>query len=300
MRALGSGARAHSRETFCTTASSTATTASNSSVQTSQVAEGSARCSALPTSRRIRRAAQQRLADTAKRVKSAFPDNRHCHFRWAAGHGRNPNSLPHCCGWTSNSPPAGAEEHSGHPGRRRALARSAQAVWPPVPGFEGKIDDPRLRFVTTLFCYGCNLGPTQTARSLKDLSRKQGLAQFAPHDRGAAGKSLGAGHQRLQQVPPAQILGNDDGLRRRHPSGTCTSKICWPKAMRYRRYGGIGLLSTTVAWPYLHHFIPCGVYEAVSFSMGSSRTSPTCSPRDTVHGDTHAQSTPAARPMCWA
>src|SRR3546814_2119438 len=35
------------------------------------------------------------------------------------------------------------------------------------------IDDPRKRFITTLFCYGCNLGPTQTARSVQGLSRKQ-------------------------------------------------------------------------------------------------------------------------------
>lgn len=43
----------------------------------------------------------------------------------------------------------------------------------PLSGFEAKIDDPRKRFITTLFCYGCNLGPVQTARSVKGLSRKQ-------------------------------------------------------------------------------------------------------------------------------
>lgn len=43
----------------------------------------------------------------------------------------------------------------------------------PLSGFEVKVDDPRKRFITTLFCYGCNLGPTQTARSVKNLSRKQ-------------------------------------------------------------------------------------------------------------------------------
>lgn len=43
----------------------------------------------------------------------------------------------------------------------------------PLSGFEAKIDDPRKRFISTLFCYGCNLGPTQTARSVKGLSRKQ-------------------------------------------------------------------------------------------------------------------------------
>jgi hypothetical protein len=43
----------------------------------------------------------------------------------------------------------------------------------PFSGFEPKIDEPRKPFITTLFCYGCNLGATQTARSVKNLNRKQ-------------------------------------------------------------------------------------------------------------------------------
>jgi Tn3 transposase DDE domain-containing protein len=43
----------------------------------------------------------------------------------------------------------------------------------PLSGFDAKIDDPRKRFITTLFCYGCNLGPSQTPRSVIGLSRKQ-------------------------------------------------------------------------------------------------------------------------------
>ena len=43
----------------------------------------------------------------------------------------------------------------------------------PLSGFEAKIDDPRKRFIKTLFCYGCNLGTVQTARSVKGLSGKR-------------------------------------------------------------------------------------------------------------------------------
>ena len=49
----------------------------------------------------------------------------------------------------------------------------AHKLFKPVSGFESKLDNPRKRFISTLFCYGCNLGPTQTARSIKTLSRKQ-------------------------------------------------------------------------------------------------------------------------------
>jgi hypothetical protein len=37
----------------------------------------------------------------------------------------------------------------------------------PLSGHDAKVDQPRERYVLTVFCYGCNLGPTQTARSIK-------------------------------------------------------------------------------------------------------------------------------------
>lgn len=43
----------------------------------------------------------------------------------------------------------------------------------PLSGNELRIDEPEKRFITTLFCYGCNLGPVQTAKSVKNMSRKQ-------------------------------------------------------------------------------------------------------------------------------
>ena len=36
----------------------------------------------------------------------------------------------------------------------------------PISGHDAKLEDPDQRYLTTVFCYGCNLGPTQTARSL--------------------------------------------------------------------------------------------------------------------------------------
>ena len=43
----------------------------------------------------------------------------------------------------------------------------------PLSGYEARLARPRERYVTTTFCYGCNLGPTQTARSMPGLDRKQ-------------------------------------------------------------------------------------------------------------------------------
>ena len=40
----------------------------------------------------------------------------------------------------------------------------------PISGHDAKLDDPISRYLLTTFCYGCQLGPTQTARSLGKLS----------------------------------------------------------------------------------------------------------------------------------
>ena len=46
-------------------------------------------------------------------------------------------------------------------------------IFKPIAGSESRIEDLRRRFVTTLFCYGCNLGAMQTSRSVKGISRRQ-------------------------------------------------------------------------------------------------------------------------------
>ena len=43
----------------------------------------------------------------------------------------------------------------------------------PISGHDAKLDAARARYVATTFCYGCNLGPSQTARSLDGFDRRQ-------------------------------------------------------------------------------------------------------------------------------
>ena len=43
----------------------------------------------------------------------------------------------------------------------------------PISGHDAKLENLRERYLITTFCYGCNLGPTQTARSIKGLDRRQ-------------------------------------------------------------------------------------------------------------------------------
>jgi hypothetical protein len=43
----------------------------------------------------------------------------------------------------------------------------------PLSGHEAKLDQARERYLAAVFCYGCNLGPSQTARLLKTADRRQ-------------------------------------------------------------------------------------------------------------------------------
>lgn len=43
----------------------------------------------------------------------------------------------------------------------------------PISGLETKLKQARERYLLTVFCYGCNLGPVQTARSVRGVNRFQ-------------------------------------------------------------------------------------------------------------------------------
>ncbi len=46
------------------------------------------------------------------------------------------------------------------------------SLWP-LSGYEAKLDEPIKRYHTTVFGYGCQLGPSQTARSVDGVDRCQ-------------------------------------------------------------------------------------------------------------------------------
>lgn len=47
------------------------------------------------------------------------------------------------------------------------------SIFKPISKHEARLEDPIERYLTTVFCYGCNLGPVQTARSLGNMDRRQ-------------------------------------------------------------------------------------------------------------------------------
>jgi TnpA family transposase len=164
----------------------------------------------------------------------------------------------------------------------------------PLSGFEAKIDDPRKRFITTLFCYGCNLGPCQTARCVKNLTRKQVAwlnLRYVTEERldKAIVKVINAYNQfALPKFWGSGKQVSADGTKWNLYEQNLLSEY----HIRYGGYGGIGYYHVSDMYIALFsHFIPCGVHEAVYILDGLIRNTSDVQP-DTVHGDTQAQSAP--------
>ena len=164
----------------------------------------------------------------------------------------------------------------------------------PLSGYESKLEDPRARFIATLFCYGCNMGASQTARSLKGLSRKQ-VAWLNLHH--VTEERLDYAIVKVINAYKRFSLPSYWGSGKRAAAdGTKWSmyekNLLSEYHIRYGGYGGIGYYHVSDTYIALFsHFIPCGVYEAIYILDGLIRNQSDIRP-DTVHGDTQAQSTP--------
>lgn len=164
----------------------------------------------------------------------------------------------------------------------------------PLSGNARKLDSPKARFITTLFCYGCNLGPSQTARSVKGFSRKQvawlNLKQVSEERLDKAIVKVINAYNKFE-LPSYWGTG-------KHASADGTQWKLYEQNLlsehhiRYGGYGGIGYYHVSDTYIALYsHFIPCGVYEGNYILDGMMGNESDIQP-DTVHGDTQAQSYP--------
>lgn len=162
----------------------------------------------------------------------------------------------------------------------------------PLSGFKAKMKDQRLRFITTLFCYGFNLGPTQTAQSVLGLTRKQVAWSNQRH---ITEENIDLAIINIINTYNRYILPNfwGDG-KSVSADGTMWNvyerNLLSEYHIRYGAYGGIGYYHVSDNYIALFsHFIPCGVYEAVYILDGLIKNKSDIQP-NIVHGDTHAQS----------
>src|SRR2546421_1376688 len=165
----------------------------------------------------------------------------------------------------------------------------------PLSGHDAKLDDPLARYLATTFCYGCNLGPSQTARSLRGLDRRD-VSWVSQHHiteekLDEAIRSVIAAYNRFH-LPKYWGTGT-------HASADGTKWEMYEQNLlaeyhiRYGGYGGIGYYHVSDAYVALFsHFIPCGVWEGSYILDMFAKEDASIKP-ETVHGDTQAQSTTA-------
>jgi len=164
----------------------------------------------------------------------------------------------------------------------------------PFSGTDAQVDDLPRRVITTLFCYGCNLGPTQTARSVKGFSRRQiAWLNLKYVDEGTLERAI---NEVINTYNKFDLPGFWGSGRSASADGTKWSvyedNLLSEYHIRYGGYGGIGYYHVSDKYVALFsHFIPCGVHEAIYILDGLLANTSDIQP-EVVHGDTQAQSYP--------
>lgn len=158
-------------------------------------------------------------------------------------------------------------------------------------GTEGRIDDLLRRVVLTLFCYGCNIGPTDLARCVKNLSRKQAawlnLKYVNEETLQRVINDIINAYNRLE-LPNywgSGVSASADGKKWTMRENTIMSE----HHIRYGGYGGIGYYVVSDKYVALYsRFITCGSYEGHNILNICTENVSDIQPKH-LHGDTHAQ-----------
>ena len=163
----------------------------------------------------------------------------------------------------------------------------------PLSGHDAKVDHPRERYVLTVFCYGCNLDPTQTARSIKDLDRfKLAFVNQRHITEASLNEAIATVVNTYVQFPLQRLWGlghsaSADGMKWDLYPQTLMSEY----HIRYGGYGGIGYYLVSDNYiALMSRFTTCGSWEGhyiLDFLQeNKSKVQP-----DTIHADTQGQST---------
>lgn len=163
----------------------------------------------------------------------------------------------------------------------------------PLSGHDAKLDNPRLRYLLTTFCYGCDLGPTQTARSVKGLDRRQVSFINQRHiNEASLNQAIMAVVNAYAQWPLQKVWGSGKSAS---ADGTqwemSAENLMAEYHIRYGGYGGIGYYLIADSYIALYsRFSTCGAWEGHYILDFIEENTSTVQP-DTVHADTQGQST---------
>jgi TnpA family transposase len=165
----------------------------------------------------------------------------------------------------------------------------------PPSGSDPKLAQAVPRYLFTVFGYGCNLGPGQTARHAPEVASAQAL------------RRINAQHINADKLEAAMVDVIDQyarfSLPRHWGSGSTAiadgthvklreNNLLGSQHIRYGAYGGIAYHHIADSYIALFtSFIPCGVWEAVHILDGLLKNRSEIQP-DTLHADTQGQNEP--------
>jgi TnpA family transposase len=165
----------------------------------------------------------------------------------------------------------------------------------PPSGADPKLANAIQRYVFTVFGYGCNLGPNQTARHAPEIATAQALRRInAQHIN--TDKLEAAMVDVINQYARFPLPRHWGGGRTAIADGTHVklreNNLIGSTHIRYGGYGGIAyhhIADTYIA--LFTSFISCGVWEAVHILDALMKNRSTIQP-NTLHADTQGQSEP--------
>ena len=162
-----------------------------------------------------------------------------------------------------------------------------------ISGLESKISNLTERSIVTSFCYGCNLGPAQIARSFEGYTRKHisWYNQRYVTEGNLSNSAKDIVNKYINFALP-KFWGTGE---RASADGTMWDTYEQNLLSEYHiRYGGFGALGYYIVSDLyialFSHFIPCGVWEGIYILDDAIKESLDVNP-NILHYDTQGQST---------
>lgn len=165
----------------------------------------------------------------------------------------------------------------------------------PPSGSDPKLAQAIQRYIFTVFGYGCNLGPNQTARHAPEIATAQAMrrtnAQHINADKLEAAM-VDVINQYVRFALPRHWGGGNAAIADGTHVRLRENNLMGSRHIRYGGYGGIAYHHISDTYIALFtSFISCGVWEAVHILDGLMKNRSTIQP-DTLHADTQGQSEP--------
>jgi len=160
-----------------------------------------------------------------------------------------------------------------------------------VGGDATRLPDIEYRIVTTLLCYGCFLGPSQTQRAIRGLSRKKiAWLNIKYVNEKSLQRAIESAINKYNEYELPGYWGSGKSVA---ADGTKWSlydeNLISTYHIRHGGYGGLAYCHISDKYiALISHFNPCGVHEG-TYILDILENQSDIQPTE-LHGDTHAQS----------